>query len=80
MDKSFMIVAGFSFERVEESKFGKPYLLVIDLKNEEQQAQYVVSPEGIVERVSTFTDPGRRGKLQQVIETNTTEILEEFDA
>jgi len=80
MDKSFMIVAGFSFEKVEVSKFGKPYLLVVDLKNEDQQAQYVVSVEGVVERVSTFTDSDRREKLQQVIATNTTEILEEFDA
>ena len=80
MDNSFMIVAGFSFEKVEMSSFGKPYLLVIDLKNEEQQTQYVVSEDDILEKVSTFSEKARYDKLKQVIATNKTEILEEFNA
>ena len=80
MDNSFMVVAGFFFEKIVKSDFGKPFLRVIDLKNEEQRAQYVVLENEFLEKVSTFSDKTRYDKLQQLLVTNAEEIREEFNA
>ena len=80
MDNSFMVVAGFSFEKIVETDFGKTFLLVIDLKDEKQQAQFVLNGNELLEKVSTFSDKVRYDKLRQVLATNEEEIKEELNA
>ncbi|MCL2168447.1 MAG: hypothetical protein FWB74_00305 [Defluviitaleaceae bacterium] len=80
MDEPFMIVAGFSFENVKDSDFGKPFLYVVDLKDEQQRAQFIFENGNLVEKVSTFSDIKRQDKLNQILAINFDEIRGEFSA
>ena len=80
MDNAFMIVAGFAFEKVNTPTFGKPYIFITDLKNQQQRAQLILENGQLIEKVSTFSDALRQNKLTQVIALNQEEIRGELSA